>query len=528
MPFDHYKRFVAGAKFFNYEQLGALRGGGEVFLFSKNQHGLLAAAFASCSVNSMIRYCLRPSLPSTLGFHFDEPPFGPFCLVSLPTSLGVFFGLLSDSVPVGKYRRKPYMVIGAVIAALALTGLTALSTAVNANTVSSKYTAAHLLYVYMTLIPICIAGIVLLKVATEARIIELSQREPLRTRGTILINYLLFRTIIECVCACFTAIVLKYDASTGDFFPRIHSTWIYGTLCIICLAVIPLIIYQAEEDAVHGTNCDNRLSDVDLINIRGQQTQRFFRMCHQRAVWQVALFLAFAMATLQFDFSSATKFIARLVDPEPSTEIYILTGRVVIYLMVMLAWKTWWLNSSWRRFALCGFLFAAAIDLIRNLLVLHVRAMRNEIFYYSIQLLTGISGGILYTFALVPAVELAEDGLEGATSGPFASFCCNISTIMRTICRKMSSDVSWLNSESPNTISQVTLAVCTLALINGLSAVAVPLLPHQKLDAQQLRAFGGYTDIAPFVLFFAFFAMFFLALGLGIDDIAGLVRGGTG
>ena len=37
LPSDHDRRFVAGAKFFNYEHLGALRKGGEVSLFSKNQ-----------------------------------------------------------------------------------------------------------------------------------------------------------------------------------------------------------------------------------------------------------------------------------------------------------------------------------------------------------------------------------------------------------------------------------------------------------------------------------------------------------
>ncbi|CCI40839.1 unnamed protein product [Albugo candida] len=524
LPFDLDNRFVAGAKFFNYEHLGALREGGEVSLFSKDQHGILAAMFASNLAYGMLGYCLRPALPRSLGFHFDEPPFGPFFLTILPLSLCFFFGMLSDSVPIANYRRKPYMIIGIVIAALALISLAALSTTVNAKTLSSKYTASHLLYLFMSLMVVCVAGIVLVKVSTEARIIELSQREPLRIRGTILINYLLLRTLVECICTWISAALLRYNALTNDFATRIHSGWIYGILCIICLAVIPIIVYRTGEDAVNGTDCDNRLSNADSINIRGQKLKRFFRMCHQRAVWQLALFLTFAIITARFKFSNASSVIAHLVNPKITAMIYIAGGRAAMSFMVMLAWKIWWMNSSWRRFVLCGFLLAVLLDLIQSLLVLHVRAMRNEIFFYCVQTLSGITEAIHYIYTLVPAVELAELGLEGATSGLFSSFCCIISTTMCAICRKMNSDVSTLVSVSPRTVLKVTLLMCILALVNGLSAATVLLLPHQRLDAQQIRAFGGYTRSAPTVLFLIYFGMLFVALGLGINFIVELVR----
>ena len=49
-------RFVAGTKFFNYEHLRALRKGGEISLFSRNQYGILAGAFTSCAVSAILRY----------------------------------------------------------------------------------------------------------------------------------------------------------------------------------------------------------------------------------------------------------------------------------------------------------------------------------------------------------------------------------------------------------------------------------------------------------------------------------------
>lgn len=521
---DRDNRFVAGAKFFNYKQLGALREGGEVSLFSKDHHGLLAAAFAFSSVYAMLRYCVRPALPSTLGIHLIESPFGPFCLVSLPTSLSFFFGLLSDCVPIATYRRKSYMIIGFVIAAFALFGLTILSAAVYAKKLSSKKTGPHFMYVFMTLIPVCIAGIVLLKVASEARIIELSQREPLRTRGSILINFLIFRTLVECFCTWITAAVLEYDAITKALSTRIHSTWIYGTLCIICLAGIPIIIYRTEEDAVHGNNYDRRYSEPDFSNIRGQNIKRFFRMCHQRALWQVALFLAFAMATTSFKFGNAEYVLRTLVEYKRSAEMYVIGGRAMMKLAVMLAWKNWWMNNSWRWFVLYGFLFAASVDLIRSLLVIYVGAVREEMFYYSVQILTGIPDAILCILAPVAAVELAESGLEGATSGLFQSFRSIFSITTRALCQRMDNGVSVLRSVSAHTIPKLALLLCTAALINGISTVAIPLLPQQRLDAQQLRAFGGYTRSAPVVLYFTFFATFFLVLGLSIEAITHMVH----
>jgi hypothetical protein len=507
-------RFVAGNKFFNYQQFGALREGGGVSLFSTSYYGILFATAQSSLIYAVLRYCMRPTLMHALLLQRSESSVVIECLLSIPTTLAFFLGLLSDVVPIAGYRRKSYMITGTLLSFCMCMGLMILSATIDVDDSTEDERSNYIVY-YMVLIMGATFGTMLSKIATDARVIELSQREPLTTRGTLQINYLLFRTAIEWVGLWLTAGIVHFDDDKNNYALRVDPFWAYALLSLLSLIPVPFVLrnctertVQAEQSLMNEIVAEEG-SVAMITSVPSTASARvgaFFRMCQQRAVWQIVLFLCVLLASTRFYFGAANAVFIKLADLNPNTTLVTNALKYVTTLSAMLMWKMFWSNSSWRRCVSLGIAVMVVPETFRAIMMLYVPSVRGQAFYDTLGCVSGFTDGIITIFSLIPATEIAENGSEGATQGMLLSFRSTIAIAMRTL----SSD--WMADAAPVSLddgsSRLMLLLLISYIVHAMAFFSVLLLPRQKLDAQQMRVYGGYSKfacIAIWVIFIVFF-----------------------
>ncbi|KAG2764652.1 hypothetical protein JG687_00001348 [Phytophthora cactorum] len=520
-------RFVAGNKFFNYQQFGALREGGGVSLFSASYYGLLFATAQSSIIYAVLRYCMRPTLMHSLLLQRSESSVVIECLLSIPTTLSFFLGLLSDVVPIGGYRRKSYMITGTLLSFLMCMGLMILSATVDVDDSTEHELSNYIIY-YMVLIMGATFGTMLSKIATDARVIELSQREPLTTRGTLQINYLLFRTGIEWIGLWLTAILVRFDDDgKHNYALRIDPFWVYAMLALLSLVPVPFVLRNcSERTAQSEAGLMNEIvaeeGSVAMITTApvtaSARIGAFFRMCQQRAVWQLVLFLCILLATTRFYFGSANAVFTRMAGLNPNTTLITNALKYVTTMASMIMWKVFWTNSSWRRCVCLGIAVMVIPETFRAFMMIYVPSVRTQAFYDTLGCITGFTDGIITIFSLIPATEIAENGSEGATQGMLLSFRSTIAIAMRTL----SSD--WMTDVAPVSLDDGTGRLLSLLLIayavHAMSLLSVLLLPRQKLDAQQMRVYGGYSKLACIAIWIIFIVFFVYAMVVNLKAMA--------
>ncbi|KAI9895346.1 hypothetical protein PsorP6_019539 [Peronosclerospora sorghi] len=457
---------------------------------------------------------MRPTLMHSLQLQRSESSVVIECLLSIPTTLSFFLGLLSDVLPIGGYRRKNYMIIGTLLSFCMCMGLMILTATVDAKK-STENNLNNYIVDYMVLIMGATFGTMVSKIATDARVIELSQREPLTTRGKLQINYLLFRTGIEWVGHWLTAVLVRYDDEEHSYALRIDPFYAYAMLAFLSIVPVPFVLRNCKERKVKAeAGVVNELI-VEEGSVAMESTASstgsarigaFIRMCRQRAMWQLVLFLCILLATSRFNFDSANAVFGRLVGLDPNTTLVTNALKHVATLASIIMWKMLWSNSSWRRCVCLGIAAMVVPETFRAFMMLYVPSVRSQAFYDTLGCISGFTDGIVNIFTLIPATEIAEYGSEGATQGMLLSFRSTIAIAMRTLSSDWMSDVASLSLDQGKT--RLLMFLLISYGVHAMAFFSVLLLPRQKLDAQQMRVYGGYSNsacVGIWVIFIIFF-----------------------
>ncbi|CAI5743642.1 unnamed protein product [Peronospora destructor] len=482
-------RFVAGNKFFNYQQFGALREGSAVSLFSTSYHGLLFATAQSSIIYAGLRYCMRPTLMHSLRLQRSESSIVIECLLSIPTTLSFFFGLVSDVIPLGGYRRKSYMITGTLLSFCMCMGLMILSATADVHKYTENQRSSFIVY-YMVLIIGATFGTMLSKIATDARVIELSQREALTTRGTLQINYLLFRTGIEWVGLWLTAGLVRFDNDKRNYALRIEPFWVYAMLALLSLVPVPFVL----------RNCNERKAQAGSINETIAEDG-------SAAMISTASCTASAhIATTRFYFGFADAVLVSMAELNPNTTLLTNALKYVITLITMIMWKMFWSNSPWRRCVFIGIALMVVTETFRAIMMLYVPSIRGQAFYDTLGCIPGFTDGIITIFTLIPATEIAENGSEGM----LLSFRSTIAIAMRTLSSEWLPNVVPLSRNDGT--SRLLLFLLVSYAVHAMAFCSIFLLPRQKLDTQQLRVYGGYSKLASFGIWAIFIVFFVYAM----------------
>lgn len=94
---------------------------------------------------------------------------------------------------------------------------------------------------------------------------------------------------------------------------------------------------------------------------------------------------------------------------------------------------------------------------------------------------------------------------------------------VRTFCWK------WVNSLVPYKLTEGTDRLFLLLMISytvtALAFIPVLLLPRQKLDAQQLRVYGGYSQLSSATLLLTFLVLFVFSTAMNLKAMIKLIQG---
>lgn len=495
------QRFVAGNQFYNHEMYGSLRKGGEVRLFSKQYIGLVAATFSSVISYSALQGCLRPLMSNELNLTKQENN-AVQRLVELPMLLSFLIGLIADCYPIRGTRRKSYMILGLLVNAFGVLGLAALNA--HFESLATKERNSGLVILAIVMITIASFGCLITYLCVHTRTIELSQQESLRHRGAIQASYLIVRRLAGYVAYAYTTLVL--GTNTTD--PNMSVFKAMLLLTLICVLPLPLIMRYWYEETYSLTT---------TMGIRGRI---FWKVMQQKAVWRTLAFICCFTLFLTIRFSDSNYQVKLWSGFKTENAIGVRTVLETVIFGVILIWRYFFMNRPWRQFFAGAPLFQIVPLMLLSIFTC-MDIVRSMYFYRTMTYISYISDGVMTFINLVPLTEIIQEGSEGVTVGLVLTLQRVIGIFVNTNSNGLfKGDNFYKPSQVKLDTSEVRWDVLLSLLIaygiNALSVIGLFFLPNQKLDAQQLRMYGGFTKGATIAIiaFVVAFVLYSLAINI--------------
>ncbi|DBA03594.1 TPA: hypothetical protein N0F65_006773 [Lagenidium giganteum] len=164
-------------------------------------------------------------------------------------------------------------------------------------------------------------------------------------------------------------------------------------------------------------------------------------------------------------------------------------------------WKSFFVNWDWRRLWMLSLTIFISAQLVLAI-PCGLGLVRQDWSYFLLVAVRQLPKGWAQVLLVVLPTEIADIGREGVMIGLVTSFCTLISIAGRSFWETLSEaaggsvSLESIREDSSATRNRVVISAVVFAVINLLGVSMVLFLPSQKLDAQQLRSFGGYNPKA--------------------------------
>lgn len=474
-------RFVAGEQFYNHEMYGSLRKGGAVDWYSMECLGLAAATFTSMFSYQSMLTVLQPMMNTQFNLSKQEIT-AVQRLIQMPMALSFLFGLLSDCYPIMGLRRKGYMILGCLINGISVFVIAGLSAHFESQA-SAKDSSGTLVVIAIIMAGLASIGCIITYLCVHTRVIELSQRESLRDRGSIQASYLIFRRWVSLLSTGFALCTVGTGAK-----PNISLSNAMIILAVISLLPLPIVLRYWKEE-VYSLNTS--------MKIRGQI---FWKIMQQKAVWRVMAFIVFFTMFLGIQFSDSFGVIRTWSGAATDNSLLVKTITDLVMMGTMFVWRYFFMNRLWPGFFAAAPLFQIVPHLLIACLVTF-DVVRDRYLYRAVFSLTAISDGIGLLNTIVPITEIIQEGSEGALVGLTLTLqrCINIFVGTNAVGLFRGDNFyspAEVKLDTSSAHWDVLLSLILNFGINALAWIGLFFLPSQKLDAQQLRMYGGFTKAA--------------------------------
>uniref|UniRef100_K3X0J6 Transmembrane protein n=1 Tax=Globisporangium ultimum (strain ATCC 200006 / CBS 805.95 / DAOM BR144) TaxID=431595 RepID=K3X0J6_GLOUD len=497
-------RFVAGENFYNHEMYGTLRRGGALSFYSVDCLGLAAATFSSLFSYQCLTGVLRPHMSIEFALSVQQN-VSVQRLIEIPMALSFLVGLLSDCYPIMGLRRKGYMILGLVLNGASVFVVAGISAHFESHEPKNGDRPSDAMVVLgIVMAALASLGCIITYLCVHTRVIELSQREPLRTRGSIQATYLIFRRLVSLLAASFTYAVM----GKGTRAPNVSLSTAMILLAVISILPLPVILkfWKEEHYSLHTS-----------MKIRGRI---FWKIMQQKAVWRIMAFICFFTLFLSIKFSDSTNVIRKWSGAATDNSLVVKVITDVVILFTIAVWRYAFMNRSWRLF----FASAPLFQIIPHLLIAILVAfdvVRNRYLYRTMFSATAIADGINSLNNMVPLTEIIQEGSEGATVGLTLSLQRLIGIFVSTNAVGLFQgnnfyDPAEVAADSSSAHWDVLLSLVLNFGLNALALIGLFFLPSQKLDAQQLRMYGGFTKAASSLIIAFSVVMFVYSLVINI------------
>ncbi|RLN97598.1 hypothetical protein BBJ28_00011440 [Nothophytophthora sp. Chile5] len=493
--------------FFNHMLYGSLRAGAAAELFSKPFCGLACSAAASGFMMPFLANAFQPLLCVYLSLNDDQCDATQRFL-KLPGVASFFIGLLSDFYPLWSFHRKAYMLGGWICAYFAFMALVAVAlvddqTGLLQPSVRTFYGGV----VYILLMLAASLGVTVASVAAFAFLVELSQREPIHERGSLVLQYLLTQEAATLLANVIISLVVGYNSEQQSTEAVISMKAVILIMALVTLVPIPAVLFRLDEEP--------RQIKVDSVD-RSSLTRQLWHILQQEAVYRIILFICCSVFLASFQFVFADEAVLYWADVSPDAERVGEIPSQVLVLISIGVFQLTLLNYSWVRISVAGLLLGIGVNLVAALPTVF-NGVRSAWYLLPIRSLAGISKAAVLLVTTLPLVEITENCLEGATTGLVSSYNVLIGMVILTFSDAVSSSSSALKTDftdevlaldAKQTRTQVLSFLLANDAINLLALAAILyLLPRQKLEAQQMRTYGTYSRAAGFAIALLFVAL---------------------
>lgn len=332
--------------------------------------------------------------------------------------------------------------------------------------------------------------------------VEFAQRETLHVRGKLqAMFFVLFYA---------AAIVAQGVATTfvsPDEHGRMQSTISIGTAALMlagaCLLPIPFIIKFLDEPTITG---------AVHFSVR-RRMHELWRFCHQNVVNRILFFFVGHLFTLGIYNANVREAVAKWSGITPARLPTVAAADTAGYCIILIVWMVYMVNWSWRRVAGAGSIAYILLYIFFTAMITY-NVARSFWFYTTVLSLLDMPRALMRLYAVVLSTEIADNGREGVILGLVFAMQTMVGVSAHMVSAKLGYwlpfDVSISEDvvlDSNETRTRVMNGAMVAFGIN-VFALFLVLLPNQKLDAQQMRAFGGYNRYACYAIIIGYMVFF--------------------
>ncbi|OQR96952.1 folate-Biopterin Transporter (FBT) family [Achlya hypogyna] len=502
---------------------GALVEGGALNLYSREAFALFAQYAAIGIIYGMIPQLMYPIFNNYLNMEgYQTASYG--VLVTTGWSFKVFFGMLSDCVPIFGYRRKSWMIIGWTITLVCLAVMTFMSlgapycdgrgpvdcskvthlTANDTEAVWFNKDAPSRGSTFIILSMLVSVGYVVADCAADAMVVMYAQREPHAIRGRIQTAIYTVRTLTGILAQVVVAFFLNGKEYGGDFDWAVGPNVPYAICLVPCvLVIISTIFIQVEPKC-------------QVIPF-SQWIANFWALLQKRVMWQICAYRFIANSFQAIGATPATPIALKWAGVTPLNDS--LSGVIgnLIFSGVLIVVGKWGLNWNWRWTIAAGTLGVIAVDGLVTFITIW-KVYRNQWFYTGVALADNVPGGIRFIISTYCAVEIADLGNEGTTYGLVTTINNLASPFASVIYKYIDSYFDVTQKDIISDTDHVRMEVTYCFLISYGCKIAslfwLFMLPPQKAEMQALKKRGGQSKLAGVLLI----VLFFGAIGFSLTS----------
>ncbi|TMW57053.1 hypothetical protein Poli38472_002978 [Pythium oligandrum] len=474
---------------------GALRTGETPHLLSKQSFGLLAQYACVGMVYGTLPYLVYPFLTAYLNME-GTATSSASALLSIPWSLKVFIGMLSDNFPIFGYRRRPFMIFGWTMCAVCLFVMAVipmpkpyfikpeyreLEVAELIDGVTVNESAPDSGAKYIVLMMLASLGYVFADVAADAVVVEYAQREPEAIRGRTQTAIYTTRTFFMIISSAILAFGMNGKEYGGDWNKGMSFANVMLLLAIFCVPVVFMTWFYVHEEKVAKPDFKQYINTL-------------WEAIQTRAFYQVIAFNFF------FNLFSNQSYVAgnpiQLYWVKATNLNYNLSniiGNLVFVVMLIVTGK-FGLHWNWRWIIGTTAVLVVIIDAIFSMIVTW-DVFRNQWFWLGAPIVENVPYAVQFIVSTYVVVELAGHGNEGACYGLLTTVTNLSSPFATTITKLIDGGFDVWNkdimADTKHVRTQVTYTIMIAYACKIFALVFLVLLPPQKAATQELKRNGG-------------------------------------
>mmetsp|Transcript_28575 Transcript_28575/g.77355 ORF Transcript_28575/g.77355 Transcript_28575/m.77355 type:complete len:590 (-) Transcript_28575:517-2286(-) len=430
-------------------------------------------------------------------------------LKSLPASLKLIFGFISDNYPILGYRRKSYMLLGWAMSAAAFGSLLLTS---NLTLLEEEYVKDDGTTGTNTVAPLdapsipflCLMtflfglGFWVADVMADSVVAEKARLEPPFARGA---------TQSSCYSYRFFGYMCAGPLSTALYKWKGPGSVIF-LLSILPLSILPLIYYLGE------------MRYAPVRSTKEQCKEIWTTVC-SRSVWQPMAFV-YIYNALQVGNAAWNQYLRTALE-FTSTQINLIyiASSVLLYLGII-TYKYFMMDWSWRLVYVICTLLNGVFSALQILLILEITfGLPPFVFALGDDAFSEFLAGVQFLPSTIMMVQLCPEGSEGASYAMFTTIHNSAGQVSTAVSTRLLSiwDVSKEALTEGQLSGMVNLTLLTTILqLSGI--LLVGLLPRTKEELFELReSHFGSSVIGGFIFLIITLASILYAMIIGILNV---------